>query len=143
MEGIDEKTICEFIKAYYSSFSQNASNIFKFYSQNAKIYRQSIPGKIGVSLADAKECLTIDIKKGSDVKVLSYTFANLENSTNVVVNGSIENKEEKKTFTQFFTLAARESVIFIEADTLTVRDLNENIEEINAKLTEARRKGGK
>ena len=135
-EHIPKETILEFIKAYYSSVVQSPQKLQKYYSETATVFRPGMEQNLAVSVEKAGERLVPEVKQGSRVEVVDFSYTYLEDAVNIVVFVNILNSTETTTLTQYFTLSFRDNTVWIEADTLTARDPKLPISEQNAKLVE-------
>lgn len=122
MENPIEEWAQEFITAYYTSVVYSKNEVVKFYDpENAKIYREDLQDKPGISLNESLNTLVPRLAKGDRLIITQYNAVPIENGFNLSVFGKKISPENTSNFAQFFTL------VFVQGRAVVVADSLQNL----------------
>lgn len=117
--GSFEAEVEQFIVAYYTNFVYSQQKITTFYDkESSTIWRQSLNSRAAASFWENRHLVVPEIREGSKVTVVDYSFSVGAEQLTVIVYGKIEFEGQSEPFVQCFGLAHKCDRVFIISDSL-------------------------
>ena len=116
-----ESDVNIFVAAYYNVFTYDSTNITRFYSNEAQIWRKGCEDRKGVLLSEGKVQIAPEIATGTQCSVLDYHFCGIPDGFVVTVEGTMTFEGKVSVFHQVFTVADENHRMAILTDQLQIK----------------------